>query len=148
MKISAKCDYACKALLELALHYQTRQPVQIHVIAERQHIPIKYLVQILIQMKRAGLVASRRGQEGGYQLAKEPNQIVLGEVMRLIDGPLVSLTCLDKELGQHCMLEEDCGFKPMWEDLKRVVQEAVLSITFEDIANKVQSDTGKITYHI
>ena len=98
MRVSAKCDYACKALLELALHWPNKEPVQIHEISEKQDIPIKYLVQILIQLKRIGFVDSIRGKEGGYNLAIAPDRITLGKVMREIGGPLLPMA---NHVGAH-----------------------------------------------
>ncbi len=91
MRISARCDYACRALLELALHWPNIEPVQTYTISEKQDIPMKYLVQILIQLKRMGLVESARGKHGGYSLAKPPNKISLGEVIREVGGPLLPM---------------------------------------------------------
>ncbi len=89
MKLSAKkVEYACAALFELALEYGREQPVQVHTIAERQKLPTNYLVQILIALRRAGLVTSVRGSQGGYRLAAPPDKITLAQVMRIVDGPL------------------------------------------------------------
>jgi Rrf2 family protein len=86
MKISAKTEYACIAMLELAGRYGSGEPVRIRSIAERHGIPPRFLVQILLQLKGAGLVASTRGAAGGYQLVAPPDKISLGEVMEVIDG--------------------------------------------------------------
>ena len=86
MNISAKVEYACIALLELSASYGSGRPVQIRRIAEANGVPFRFLVQILLQLKGAGLVASTRGASGGYQLTKAPDDVTLGEVMRLIDG--------------------------------------------------------------
>jgi len=79
MKVSAKTEYACIAMLELAAHYGTGQPVRVRRIAERHEVPARFLVQILLQLKGAGLVASVRGAAGGYQLLKPPEQVTLGQ---------------------------------------------------------------------
>src|SRR5580704_2324395 len=85
MRISAKAEYACVAMLELALNHREPQPVRIKAIADAQGIPQRFLVQILLQLKTAGLVASIRGAAGGYQLARPPESISLGEVIAAID---------------------------------------------------------------
>lgn len=90
MNISSRCEYACRAMLELARLEQTGQPVSAQYIAERAEIPEKYLVHILLQLKRAGLVRSIRGPQGGYVLARPAEQISLYEVLSSIDGPLFS----------------------------------------------------------
>lgn len=86
MKISAKTEYACIAMLELASHYGSREPVRIRRIADRHDVPPRFLVQILLQLKGAGLVASVRGAAGGYHLIKPPDEVSLGEVMDVIEG--------------------------------------------------------------
>ncbi len=87
LKISAKAEYACLAVLELARHRADEAPVRIRAIAERHQIPERYLVQILLQLKGAGLVASTRGASGGYRLARPADRITFAEVLAAIDGP-------------------------------------------------------------
>ena len=86
MRVSAKTEYACIAMLELASQYGSNEPVRIRRIAERHSVPPRFLVQILLQLKGAGLVASVRGAAGGYHLIKPPQEITLGQVMEVIDG--------------------------------------------------------------
>src|SRR5215470_8346069 len=85
MRISAKAEYACVAMLELAANYREPQPVRIKAIADAQGIPQRFLVQILLQLKTAGLVASVRGAAGGYQLARAPESITLAAIINAID---------------------------------------------------------------
>lgn len=84
--VSAKTEYACVALFELAARYHSGEPVRIRTIAEQHGIPSRFLVQILLQLKGAGLVASTRGAAGGYRLAREPGEINLAEVKQLMEG--------------------------------------------------------------
>ncbi len=86
MKISAKTEYACIAMLELASQYGSSEPVRIRRIAERHDVPPRFLVQILLQLKGAGLVASVRGAAGGYHLIKPPQEVSLGQIMEVIEG--------------------------------------------------------------
>jgi len=148
MKISAKCDYAMRALLELALRYPREVPVQIQEIAARQAIPIKYLVQILIQLKRADLVTSRRGKAGGYFLSRPPSRITLGEVIRKMEGPLVSISCIDESSPEKCSQEASCGFTPVWRDVEKSIAEVVDHITLEKIANRVRALKKSLMYYI
>ena len=87
MKISAKTEYACIAMLVLADRYTIGEPVRIREIADVHQVPARFLVQILLQLKGAGLVGSTRGACGGYRLLRSPDEITLGEVMEVIDGP-------------------------------------------------------------
>jgi len=86
MNISAKTEYACVAMLELAANFGSDEPVSIRVIAERHGVPARFLVQILLELKAAGLVASTRGAAGGYHLVCPPAEVSLGQVMDVIGG--------------------------------------------------------------
>lgn len=86
MNVSARTEYACLALLELALRYESGQPVRVREIAAAHGIGPPFLVQILLQLKAAGLVASTRGAAGGYRLLRDPRDLSLGEVLRVIEG--------------------------------------------------------------
>ena len=88
MKVSSRGLYALKALLHLGASHDAGQVVKIHQIAEAEEIPEKFLEAILVLLKNARLVASQRGRDGGYRLRRPPAEIVLGEVVRLVDGPL------------------------------------------------------------
>jgi Rrf2 family protein len=86
MRVSAKTEYACLAMLQLAVHHDADEPARIRDIADAHGIPPRFLVQILLQLKVAGLVTSTRGSAGGYQLARGPDEITLGDVVSVIDG--------------------------------------------------------------
>jgi len=101
MKLSKKSEYGLRALLELTIAHG-KTTLQRHEIADRQHIPIEFLEQILLALKRAGLVASRRGIKGGYTLIKQPKEITLSHVIRLLDGPLAPIGCVSKTAYQKC----------------------------------------------
>jgi Rrf2 family protein len=101
MKLSKKSEYGLRALLELTIAHG-KTTLQRHEIADRQHMPIEFLEQILLTLKRAGLVASRRGIKGGYTLIKQPKEITLGHVIRLLDGPLAPIGCVSKTAYQKC----------------------------------------------
>ena len=91
MKVSAKSDYAVRALLELAQAGDGEGPVKGERLAQGQDIPLKFLENILIDLRHAGVVRSQRGAEGGYWLARSPDEIYVGEVIRAVDGPLASV---------------------------------------------------------
>lgn len=106
MKLSKKSEYGLRALLELTQVYG-KETLQRQQIAERQHIPVEFLEQILLALKRAGLLASRRGIKGGYTLIKSPDEITLGQVIRILDGPLAPIPCVSKTAYQKC---RDCPY--------------------------------------
>ncbi len=136
MKLSKKSEYALRALIELTAHYN-RALLQRQRIAKKQHIPIEYLEQILLRLRGAGLVASRRGNRGGYTLIKSPKDITLGQVIRILDGPLAPIRCVSKTAYEKC---RECPYSkkaycPM-QDAMREVRNAIAGIldhyTLED----------------
>jgi Rrf2 family cysteine metabolism transcriptional repressor len=143
MRLSAKAAYACLAMLELAAHHGDSQPVRLRTIAQAHRIPPRFLVQILLQLKAAGLVESTRGSSGGYQLARSPNDISLAEVINAIDrnlavapGPLASPRSPTAQ-----------AVREVWEEIqaaeKRLLEERSLA---ELAARTLQ--TGISTYQI
>jgi len=106
MRFSKKSEYGLRALIELTRSYG-RDPLPRHQIAERQHIPIVFLEQILLALKHAGLLASTRGAQGGYALIKPPSKVTLGQVIRTLDGPLAPISCVSKTAYQKC---QDCPY--------------------------------------
>jgi len=99
MNISARCEYACRAMLELALHEWDEKLLSVGQIAEQQGIPEKYLVHIMLQLKRAGLVESCRGASGGYRLQRGPDSITLLDIIEAIDGPILTPLPVDDRQG-------------------------------------------------
>ena len=115
--ISQKSKYALRALLALA-RVAPGETMRIAAIAARETIPKKFLEQILLELKRAGMVSSRRGRTGGYELLRAPEEIMYGEVLRLIDGPLAPLPCLSKIAYRKCadcQSEADCEIRHVFE---------------------------------
>jgi len=106
MKFSKKSEYGLRALIELTAGYG-KDPIRRHQIAERQKIPIVFLEQILLALKHAGLLSSARGASGGYALIKSPSKVTLGQVIRILDGPLAPIGCVSKTAFKKC---QDCPY--------------------------------------
>lgn len=140
MRISAESDYACRALLELSLKWQGKCLVQVSIIAEKQGIPIKYLEQILLQLKNAGLINSVRGKYGGYKLAKSPAEISLAEVLRRIKGPILQVS--------DTAARKESVFSGIWKEIEGSIVKILENINFEDIANKAKGMEGVMSYQI
>ena len=104
--ISQRAKYALRALIALAELPPAASSISIADLAQAQAIPKKFLEQILLDLKRHGIVQSRRGQQGGYQLLKSPSEITFGRVLRIVDGPIALLPCLSKIAYRRC---EDCS---------------------------------------
>lgn len=147
MKISAKGEYAYRAVYELALKSLKSQDgvVQLEEIAARQSIPRKYLVQILLQLKRAGLVGTLRGVQGGYYLRRPPSQITLGEVLELIDGPFIPVS-RTTERGDAAQDELARVITPIFEEVRGAVREIVCKVTFEDLCHRTEEPREQMYY--
>ena len=144
MRISAKTEYACIAMLELASQYGTDQPVRIREIAERHVVPPRFLVQILLQLKGAGLVSSVRGASGGYRLARPPEQISLGRVMEVIDG------LLDDDVPNSSASPDSPAVKVLmqaWKDVSATQRKMLEAITLADLLDRAKQQ-GEPMYHI
>ncbi len=135
MKISAKTEYACIAMLELCSTYGSGDPVRIRKIAERHDIPPRFLSQILLQLKGAGLVASTRGVAGGYHLVKAPETVTLGQVMDVIEGTR-------NGIGKHCAASPDSPAVKVlvktWRDVNVVGRDLLNNITFADLLDRAR----------
>lgn len=140
MKVSAKTEYACTALLELARSYGSGDPVRIRSIADEHGIPSRFLVQILLQLKGAGFVNSTRGAAGGYQLAKAPSEITLGEVLSIIEGPENLETILKSKSPVDRVL------KQAWREVALQQQELLAGVSFADLASRVQGEAEQMYY--
>jgi len=144
MKISAKTEYACIAILELASCYETGGPVQVRKIAERHAVPSRFLVQIMLQLKAAGLVASTRGAAGGYRLAVPPEEITLGQVMDIIEGNQPS------ETGFALSGSPDSAavrvLAQTWQEVQEKEKEMLSSITFAELLERARQYESQMYY--
>ncbi len=149
MKISAKDEYACSAVLELALNYEGDAPVRVQDIADRHGIPMKFLFQIMQILKRVDIVRSRRGTEGGYVLGRHPSQITVGDVIRAVSGPFVQLSCQDSGVqASPCDRETACHFKPIWSELDRAIASVLNNVNFAELAQRARASQRQVMYHI
>lgn len=146
MKITYKGDYALKAVLDLALHYNG-EPVTISDIAKRIDAPIKFLEQVLLDLKKGGFVQSRRGKIGGYLLAKYPSEITVGDVVRFIDGPIEPISCV-KQGYTDCVDIKKCVFRHIWQRVSRATSDIIDDITFEDLVTQVSAGQKVLSYSI
>ena len=142
MKHSAKIDYACKAILELGCHWPNQTPVQIQAIAQRQKIPLKFLTQILINLKQMGIVESLRGKSGGYLLSKEPNEIKLVDVMRALNG------LEPAPRRQRINANDTHVMDQVWQEIDERVCHTLEKINFEMICHRHSHRVNVVTYEI
>lgn len=131
MKISTKGRYALRLMLDLAIR-DTGEPVRIRDIAARQEISEKYLEQIISILNKAGYVRSVRGPQGGYHLMKEPAQYTVGMILRLTEGSLSPVACLDGYVNT-CERQENCVTLRLWKMLNQAVSDVVDQVTLADL---------------
>jgi Rrf2 family protein len=146
MKITYKGDYALKAVLDLALHYG-EELVTSHDLAKRIDAPVKFFEQVLTELKKGGIVKSKRGNEGGYLLSKPPSQITLGSIVRIIDGPIEPIACV-KEHYKGCVDINECVFRNIWQRVYQATSDIIDHITFEDLVSEVKGREQVLTYNI
>lgn len=131
MKISTKGRYALRLMLDLALH-DSDAPVRIKDIAARQDISDKYLEQIISSLNKAGYVKSIRGPQGGYKLARDPESYTVGMILRLTEGSLAPVACLDDEVNT-CDRQETCATLKLWQMLDEAIKGVVDRVTLADL---------------
>ncbi|AKL95232.1 transcriptional regulator, BadM/Rrf2 family [Clostridium aceticum] len=148
MKLSTKGRYGLKAMFDLALHYGDG-PIALKHIAERQEISDHYLEQLVAILRKAGLVKSVRGAQGGYMLASEPRNITVGDIIRTLEGPLAPSDCVMEEEPKNCEKANYCATKMVWERIRDSVNEVIDSISLEDMLedhNKIKNKDNYMFY--
>jgi Rrf2 family protein len=133
MKVSMKGDYGVRALVELAMHYG-EAPLQSSAIAARQSIPEPYLDQLLTSLRRAGIIRSIRGPQGGHSLVRDPAGLKLSEVIMALEGSLAPIACLDDPTG--CPKATKCCVHDVWEEVQRATLNVLNSITIGDLVER------------
>ena len=133
MKLSTKGRYATRAMLELALHYG-EGPVQVKEISRSQEISERYLEQILIPLKAAGLITVVRGAHGGFALARHPSGINIMEIVYIAEGSTTPVECLDDP--RLCSRSKSCVTREVWAEMKNAADGVLKSITLQDLLDK------------
>lgn len=136
MKLSKKGEYALRSLINLGIATEVgRSLVQVSELAENEQLPVKFLEQIFQALKEAGLVVSVRGKFGGYRLAKKPKEITIGQVVRLIDGPLAPIGCVSQSAYAKCTCpdEEHCGLRMLMLDVRNAIAGILDRYTLADV---------------
>lgn len=141
MNVSAKTEYACIAVLELAARHESPSPVRVRTIAESHGIPPQFLVQILLQLKSAGLVVSTRGASGGYRLAKDPADITLCDVMQVMEGSVgePASSAARETPTSRTLLD-------VWRQAHAAERELLGSVTFAELASRARGSSQNMYY--
>ena len=130
MRVSAKAEYAIKAVLDLAMH-QRDELIPIQDIAARQAIPQRYLEQVLLALKRSGLLTSKRGSSGGYHLTRPPEEITVGAVLRAVEGESAPFEVLGRHGDGYDLVE-------LWTEIGEAVSRVVDGLTFGELASRAR----------
>ena len=146
MKISTKGRYAVRVMLDLAVH-NTGGYIKVKQIAERQEISEKYLEQIISVLNKAGFVKSTRGAQGGYRIVGNPENYTVGMVLRLTEGKLCPVSCLEDEVNQ-CGRCDTCETLTVWKELHEAINKVVDGVTIADLAKKQMERETAMDYSI
>ena len=145
MKISTKGRYALRIMLDIAMHDDGKY-IPLKDIAKRQNLTVKYLEQIISLLNKAGYLQSLRGNTGGYRLAKNLDEYVVGDILRVTEGDLAPVACL-KKCGDFCQREDICNTVSFWRGLDRVINEYVDSYTLKDLHKQAQDKVNNKKLH-
>ena len=127
-------------MFEIARHYGNG-PISIKEIAERQGISFSYLEQILHKLGKAGLIESVRGPAGGYLLGRKPSELTIGDIVRVLEGPIALSHCLEPGESADCYQADDCVARMVWAKVGAKIEEALDSISFDDLLQRNQKET-------
>lgn len=150
MKLSTKGRYGLKAMFDLAQHFG-EGPISLKSIAERQEISEHYLEQLISGLRKAGLVKSVRGAQGGYVLGREPGKMTIGNVIRVLEGPIAPVDCVAEEDPECCSKADYCVTRTVWEKVRDSIAEVLDSITLEDMvkdSEQKEADRRLYMYYI
>lgn len=136
--ISTKGDYGLLLLSSLAAHHaQGRSKISLREVSDEKKLPLKYLGEIAQELKRAGIISSKEGRDGGYWLAKAPHEISLIEVLEALEGPVEPVKCCSKE--KTCTIQSSCGVKATWQEATTMMREFLKNKTLADTMHGARS---------
>ncbi len=138
MKISTKGRYALRMMMDLAIS-ASGECVSLRDVAERQGISMKYMEQIVSGLTKSGLLLSVRGPQGGYKLARKLSEYTVGDILRVTEGNLAPVACLETEVNE-CARADVCSTIAVWEGLYKVIENYVDNITLEDLAKRATDE--------
>lgn len=152
MKLSKKSDYALRAMIYLSMNYQ-RGTVQIKEISTQERIPQKFLENILLTLRKVGILNSKMGLKGGYELARSPDLITLGQVIRALDGALAPVDCVSQISYKPCAEEVTCVIRSVMIDVRNAIADVLDTMTFADMCKRAKEslekkETSGLTYSI
>jgi Rrf2 family protein len=147
--ISKKTQYCLRALYALSRHYG-KGPTLISKLADDESIPLQFLEQILLSLKRSGLVESKKGKGGGYSLVRPPNEVTIGAVIRIVEGPLAPLPCASETAFRKCQECEDvrfCETRYVMRQVRDATAKILDHVTLEQVCAHADAERGKAKGH-
>lgn len=150
MKISTKGHYGVQAMFDLAQHFG-EGPISLKSVAERQGLSEHYLEQLIAVLRKAGLVKSVRGAQGGYTLARQPDEIKVGDIIRVLEGPIAPVECVNEVDAEQCLKAESCITRSVWEKVRISIENVLDSISLADMckdAEKAKMNKNYYMYYI
>ncbi|MGH7162296.1 MAG: RrF2 family transcriptional regulator [Planctomycetota bacterium] len=155
MNLSKRCEYALRALIDLGIAREAgRERVSSAELAAHERIPVRFLEQILLQLRRGGFVSSRRGKEGGYAVARRPASIVVGDVVRMIEGPIGPIACAGEYASATCSCPDrkHCGLRLLMTDVRNAIVSALDRCTLAQVVavtvRKLRRDREPIPFRV
>lgn len=142
MRLSTRGHYGLKAMFDLAQNYTT-EPIPLKTVAERQNLSEHYLEQLIAMLKKAGLVRSVRGAQGGYILAREPSEITVGDVIRVLEGPIAPVYCVSEEDPGSCDEADYCITRTVWARVRDSIAAVLDSISLADMCREAEEGQKK-----
>ena len=134
MKLSTKGRYGVKAMVDLAIHFG-EEPSSIKSISERQNISEYYLEQLFSPLRKAGLIKSVRGAQGGYMLSRVPNEITVADIMTVLEGPIEISECIEQNNDKACNNIDCCATRLLWSRIKESIDSVMQATTLQDIVD-------------
>ncbi|MCC7201556.1 MAG: Rrf2 family transcriptional regulator [Nitrospirae bacterium] len=147
MRFSVKSEYAVTAVLDVAGH-SDKGPVHVRSIAGRHAIPVRFLEQVMASLKKAGIVDSIRGAQGGYVLARDPRAINIAQIIEAIEGPITPVDSMADSAESMGARMNGHVVRDVWDDVKRAISNVLNGVTIEDLNRKVREKDVSVMYHI
>lgn len=137
MRLNTKVRYAVSAMCDLAINYDPDKPVHVKDIASRQNLSVMYIEQLFNKLKRSKLIRAVRGPHGGYMLADKPSKISIGDIFRVVEGPIALVGCVDRGAAKTaCAMSGRCSTKPLWSKLSLLIEGLLDSTTLADLCRR------------
>lgn len=140
MRLSTRGRYGLRAMLDMAMD-QSDGPITLNSISERQGVSIGYLEQLMVPLKKEGLIRSVRGAQGGYLLSRDPESITVGDIIRALEGPIAPVACVNEDYPEECGRAEGCVTRLVWAKVRDSIVEVLDSLTLYDLVEEARKNS-------